>query len=433
MEAYGWNVVYACSGAYINQQLQANTGSCIQDFEYEDEAIQLTGTFGSWQIVPGGNGNIIQFNMPITQGSVTIKSTSQTILLDGVVPLVQLQLAIVTTPAQTVLNQLVFNCTTLGSGPGDPTAGAVSVVDPDTGNTLQSQPGGEIAKALLMTGLGNCLLQHADQLTFVFASVLPLPAGQNSNWLMPTCFEYCYQQPVDNTLGGIAILGLLGGKQPNGLSPYFDTTLLQNQDVGFILSADQFMANVVLPALPAALKGNAALNNFTINGAAIQMETSFNLNNVKVGLIDYTPNVTALQFQLEDNYMQCYIATHTKISGLADAYVTNSVTSKNQVSFNCTNRTISFVNDPNMTVTKDVSIPWWEKALGALTLGIMNVVIECISLAIENAGANITSSQTAKALGAVAPGLVSWNGQNTVTINAGGLADNVFMQGTLNS
>jgi hypothetical protein len=121
------------------------------------------------------------------------------------------------------------------------------------------------------------------------------------------------------------------------------------------------------------------------------------------------------------------------ISGLADAYVTNSVTSKNQANFNCTNCTLSFLADPNMVITKDVNIPWWEKALGALTLGIMNVVIECVSLAIENAGANITSSQTAQSLGAVAPGLVSWNGQSAVTIDAGGIADNVFMQGKLNT
>ncbi|MFN7505716.1 MAG: hypothetical protein ACK5Q1_09155, partial [Limnobacter sp.] len=117
---------------------------------------------------------------------------------------------------------------------------------------------------------------------------------------------------------------------------------------------------------------------------------------------------------------------------LKDAFVTNTVTSNNLSSFDVSTRTLSFLNDPNMSTTQDSHVPCWEKGLGALTLGIMNVVIEAVSLAIQNSVGNVTSQKTAQSLGSLAPGLVSWSGQQSININAGGLTDNVYMQGSLN-
>lgn len=433
METNGWDVVYACSGDYVNAQLAANPGQYIQTFEYEDTAIKVSGSFGNWQLVPGGSGSILQFNTPIKQGSVTIKSTNQTISLNGTVPLVQMQLALEKGPNQNITHNLVFNCTTLGSGKGDTTPGAVSVIDPDTSGILQNQPNGAMAAALLIAGLGNCLVQNASQLNYVFASVLPVPTGQNSDWLTPQSLAYAYQQPGDNTLGGLAVLGVLDGTDISNLPRYFDSNLLVGKDFGFVLSAKQFLLNVIIPTLPQAFGGNSNYNDFALNGnSGITLSQSFNLNSVEVGLISYTPNVTTATFQIEDSTMRCYVYASTDITGLTDAYVTNSVSSNNASSFNTSTGTLSFLSDPNMSTTQDSHIPWWEQWLGALTLGIMNVVIEAISLAIQNAVGGLVSSKTAESLGDVAPGLVSWNGQTTITITAGGLADNVYMQGNLN-
>jgi hypothetical protein len=85
-----------------------------------------------------------------------------------------------------------------------------------------------------------------------------------------------------------------------------------------------------------------------------------------------------------------------------------------------------------MSTTQDSHIPWWEDVLGVFTLGIMNLVIAAVSLAIQNSVGNLTSSKTAQSLGSVAPGLVSWSGQESINVNRGGLSDNVYMQGSLN-
>lgn len=438
MENYGWDVVYACSGEYINRQLADNANKLIQSFSYEDSAIKVSGQFGAWRIVPGGSGPLLQFETPITSGQVYFKQSNETVSIDGAVPLVQMQLQLPKGGDQQVLRTLMFSCTTVGKKAGDTTPGVVTVIDPDTTRVLakrpdDSQPETAIAVALLAAGLGAVFVQNANQLNFVFASVLPVPTGQNADWLTPVSVAYAYRQPVDNSLGGIAILGMLSDAPIDDLPRTFDADLLLNRDFGFLLSAQSFMLNVILPSLPAAFQGNCHANDFNLNAdGSITMGEGFSLKSVRVGLIDYTPNVTAVNYHVDDNSMRCYVATTTDITGLTDAYVTNTVTSNNASEFDVTTRTLSFQNDPNMATTRDSHIPWWEKALGALTLGIMNVVIEAISLAIEGSVGNLTSSKTAQSLGSFAPGLVSWSGQRSISVNAGGLADNVYMQGSLN-
>ncbi|SRR6266481_474928 len=437
MQNYGWDVVYACSGEYINRQLANNAGQLIQSFTYEDSAIKLSGQFGTWQIVPGGSGPLLQFETPITSGQVYFKQFDETVSLDGVIPLVQMQLQLPKGGSQQVVRTLIFNCATVGNKAGDTTPGAVTVINPDTSGILAGHPKAKppilpIAAAALAAGLGSVFVQNADQLNFVFANMLPVPTGQNSDWLMPVNSAYAYQQPVDNSLGGIAILGMLSNSSINTLPLTFDTNLLLDKDFGFILSSQAFTQNVILPSLPASFQGNCNVNDFTMNpDGSITMAEGFNLNSVRVGLIDYTPNVTAVNYQIDDNSMRCYVATSTNITGLTDAYVTNSVTSDNVSAFDVSTRTLSFQQDPNMSTTQDSHIPCWETVVGGLTLGIMNVVIEAISLAIENSVGGLTSSKTAQSLGSLAPGLVSWSGQQNITINAGGLNDNVYMQGSL--
>ena len=438
MDTFGWDVVYACSGDYINRQLARNAGKLIQSFTYEDAAIQLSGRFGAWKIVPGGSGPLLQFETPITTGQVHFKQFNETVSLNGVVPLVQLQLQLPKGDNQQVVRTLVFNCVTVGKRTGDTTPGAVTVVNPDVTGVLGKhpkidQPEAAIAAAALTAGLGAVFVQNVAQLNFVFADMLPVPTGQNADWLAPANATYAYQQPVGGALGGIAVLGVLSNRSINNLPPRFDTNLLLDKDFGFMLSGPAFMQHVILPSLPMGFQGNCHTNDFTVNAdGSITRAEGFNLNDVRVGLINYTPNVTAVNYHIDDTTMRCYVATSTDITGLKDAYVTNTVTSNNPSAFNPATRTLSFRNDPHKSTTQDSHIPCWEKGLGALTLGIMNVVIDAVSLAIQNSVGDLTSSKTAQSLGNLAPGLVRWSGQQSVTVDAGGLADNVYMQGSLN-
>ena len=150
MQNYGWDVVHACSGNYINRQLAQNADKLIKSFVYEDSAVKVTGQFGAWQIVPGGSGPLIQFLTPLTQGAVLFKTLGNvTIPLDGIIPLVQMQLSLPKGQDQTILRSLVFNCTTVGKKNGDTTPGAVTVINPDTSGILARLPEAKKQEAAL--------------------------------------------------------------------------------------------------------------------------------------------------------------------------------------------------------------------------------------------------------------------------------------------
>jgi hypothetical protein len=438
---YGWDVVYACSGDYLNRQLEDDADKLIQSFSYEDSDIKVSGTFGPWKIVPGGGGRLLQFETPIVKGQATFKLEDEvTIELDGAVPLVQMQLQLAKGKDQSVVQQLVFHCTTAGTKPGDTHPGAVTVVSPDTSGKLRADNPDvsandlKIGADLLKAALTGVFIQNNDQLNLVFAEQLPVPTGESSSWLKPVVSTYAYQQPIDGALGGVAILGMLSETNIDSLPRNFPTGLLDGtQDFGFMLSGAQFMEHVIQPALPRAFRGNCDAGDFRYDSSTgvLGLGRDFNLDSVEVGLIDYTPEVQSFSYEIEDSAMSCFVATRTDITGLTDAYVTNSVTSKNPATFDPETRSLSFEPDPHQSTTQDTHIPCWEKIVGALTLGIMNAVIGAVSLAIENAAGDATSSKTADALGQVAPGLVTWSGQKSLTIDAGGLADNVYMTGVL--
>lgn len=119
--------------------------------------------------------------------------------------------------------------------------------------------------------------------------------------------------------------------------------------------------------------------------------------------------------------------THLVICSRALAFWLNN---SNSTTIECIDEMV-FLRDPNQTTTSSDSIPWWEKILGILTLGIMNAVIAIVSNAIQNATESVVGSKTATALGEVAPGLVVWTGQLKLNIVAGGIQDNYYMQGKL--
>jgi len=284
---------------------------------------------GNW--FRGEVGPFLQFECPIHQGNLLIKERNQAVSLNDLVPLVQMQLTLIRGPSQDIVHQLVFHCTSVGKQKDDQTPGAVTVIDPDVSGSLQKQKDGTLIAGILATALAQCFVHNASQLSYVFADVLPTPKGANSAWLTPQSPTYCYQQPNDGSLGGLAVLGLLSDASSAPFPRTFDATLLVNGDFGFVLSAGQFMKNVILPTLPATMHGNARVDDFRVNTeqSTIILAKNFNLNSVKVGAIYYTPEVTSLKFQIEDTYMRCAVATKTDITGLASAYVTNSVSSRN--------------------------------------------------------------------------------------------------------
>ena len=431
MDINGWDVVYACTGAYMNSELQKNPSQCIQGFQYTDANLAISGTFGTWQIVPGGSGSFVRMAIPIVSGTATLVGSAAICELDDVIAVVQMQLSLGSPASGSSDRVLKFNCQKSGSAVTDLSDGAVYVVTPDSTGVLAGRANGALASALLATALTEVFINNRDQLSFLFAQIMPVPDA-GSAWLTMEESAFVYQQPNDQDLGNLAILGMIEQLDTSNQPLSFDNRLLApGSTYGFMLSAEKFMEKIVLPGLPAAYGGNCTTNNLTMAEGKIVLNSGFHLDHVKSGAIYYTPEVTSLSYEITTSSMRCFTATKTDITGLVGAYVVNSVTSNNQSQFSIASNSLSFLADPNEAVTSDPHIPKWEKDIGVLTLGIMNLVITCVSDAIEHAVSSSVSGKTAQSLGAVGPSLVAWHGQTSFSSRTGGLEDNFYMSGVL--
>ncbi len=349
---------------------------------------------------------------------------------DGAVPVLQLQLAFIDGPGGTS-KALQLNCTILGKMIGDTTPGAVTVINPDSTGVLNKQDpdGYETAGALLATALGNTLIENRDKLAFVFASVLS-DAPKNAGWLTLQEFAYVYQQEEDGKLGNFAILGMLTSGDISTKSHVFDTSLLRTgDDVGFELSGTQFLKNIILPKLPGAYHGSQ-LSQFKMSGNTIVNNGNVSLNEVKVGLIWYPPYINNLSISIQDTAILTVASGACNITGLDDAYVSFSISAKNEAAF-ASGGAIIFEPSSNQHVSTGKHIPWWESLLGALTAGLLNLIVDLISNAIESsvAGAVSKTGVSAASMGAA---MVSWPGEGPLDFDNGGLVDNFFMRGKSN-
>ena len=83
MQNYQWDAVFACSGAWINARLKESEKKFPASFAYEDDAVKISGDFGSWTMVPGGTGRFIHFDTPVTKGTLLDKASGKSYPLDG--------------------------------------------------------------------------------------------------------------------------------------------------------------------------------------------------------------------------------------------------------------------------------------------------------------------------------------------------------------
>ncbi len=427
MQNYRWDAVFACSGAWINARLKESEKKFPASFAYEDDAVKISGDFGSWTMVPGGTGRFIHFDTPVTKGTLLDKASGQSYPLDGAIPIVQFQLDFVTPAGKSDQKHLKFDCRVVGKNAGDKTPGAVTVLNPDS---RKNSPIPGLVTDVLGVALAHAFIASRQELSFVFAELsLAPPAG--ASWLTLKQLTYAYQQNDDNELGNLAVLGMLSDVAITNIEPVFDTQLMAGgHDFGFVLAASRFFEHVLLPAMPQAYRGSNA-SQFRWDGATkISNNGNVTLDKVKVGLIWYPPVIQNLDIHLEGNLIRTTAAGRCDITGLDDAYISFSVASKNPGEYLPATRSIAFAKDPHKSITHSSHIPWWEKLLGGLTAGIMNVVIDAVSLAIEDAvtGAIGNTGISSHGMGAQ---LVTWPGQNAITPTGGGLEDNFYFQGTL--
>lgn len=299
MDMHNWDMVCAVRCSRLSDRLKEVVHQNLGRFSFTDPAgNQISGEFGDWEIVPGGDAQRINIITPVAAGSLVMADAGgQTISVDGLRPKLQVELAFVSAGSESDSTHLTFNLRKVCQ-PGEVKAGegAVVVLDADTTH-LFSAP-------LIPQGfcemLAQMLVARRDDIGFIFAELLA-PEG-DSAWMKLHQLSYAYSENINGENGALAVLGILADNpspsSSGDLQLVFDSALIrEGGSCGFMVSQAAFMRHVVLPGLPAIFPGSSAGHFSQGTDGVIRNSGNIPLNAIN----GYTPYFTTLSVQVVDN------------------------------------------------------------------------------------------------------------------------------------
>ncbi|HOY18416.1 MAG TPA: TULIP family P47-like protein [Haliscomenobacter sp.] len=388
MKTYGYDYCYALSIAEVNKILTAEMAGMDLEIAYSTvdpdsgSTIKITGKLSPWQIVKGGSNKLINFNVPIAQGFLSLEGGAITGSYDlsNVTVEVQMNLGWMGPGSPQSVhgsgNQttLVFSPTN-GSDPDTPGyVAAINLFDPD--KNLDT-----IATGILKSFIAAAFYDNKDKLQFIFSNVNPAPPNVSS-WLKPLQWDYFYTQTNVGT-DVLCFLCLLSNK-PFPMQPAFDSTALSaNTNSVILISQEMFFDNVVLPAVKKAFPSGSFANSVSNEVCKISNNGDFNVGTAK-------GSITANSFALTTSNQGNGLSISTSGGGplkfffglgnLPNASYSWSVATVNPLRYN--NGLISFDNDPQPVLAHNQTIHWYDWII-LVALGITNIA-SLVSLIVDS-------------------------------------------------
>lgn len=422
IQNYGWDLVYACSTDYINQQLAADPSSCIQDFNVSipnsGSAVQAeaNGMFGPWEMVSGGYGRVLRFKVPIKQGTLLIKvGQSKSIKLDGVELLIEAQLQISAGPTY----KLTFDNSLAGVKMPD-----ISIVDLSTAGTALASAN-QADTAIAHELLTQVLCTNVHQLTFEFASFTAPTSGTNAQLLAATQLSYAYSDMP----GGAGGLALLMNLKPNpALGDMFDPALLGSGNFGFLASTSSVLSHCFIPALEKAFSGSTSAS-FELNSpTSISLRSPLTLRAVSSMYGYVYPKLTALSLAVGLNTYTLTARSKSVVLSACDIQITAHKT--DGINFDAAQQCIGNVSGSatQFSTLSHNGASFTNLFLNsAAKIKSMEVAMEAEFGSIINA----LESSLQQLLGTECTNSIEWCGQNNPSLTAGGVNGNFFLQGNL--
>jgi hypothetical protein len=315
----GWDTVYVIAlpdvnAAIVSQKSSPTSWSATIQGGTFNPTINGTGSFGDWALTTGGSGSIVRMNIPFT---ATVVVGADTIHVAGGTAFVEVKLEYIPQPPTDGSTPNNLKVRTAGGSQNDPvvTVSSVTYTSPAQDDGLDNA---------LVELLAQWMNANLMQFEHVFATVnLGLDEAKGDfAWLSPTTTSYAY---LDNVSISEALLGVLcmteGRSAEDAVQEIGAGAIPQGARSSFNLSLERVMSKMVMPGLPLEFT-HAPAGAFSLSEDATQITATqhFDLDAVKVGAIDYTPNVTAYAITVVDDVLQTTISVHTPISPGIDAY-----------------------------------------------------------------------------------------------------------------
>lgn len=330
-DTLGWDAVNAIRLPQVNEAMVAS-GASPRTF---DTTIQpgwsLNGTFGAWQLTRGGSGAIVFLRAPIPTAHMTFAGTPDLDLTDARAT-VAIKLQYLPQPPAGSATQLTtgdedwteeFLASDTTARSEDDPAVVIQSVTYGTGT-----PPTELQKALFQAALADWFNDNLDAFTYVF-SVVNLnsrAAKEEFQWLKPTYTSYAYFNGATDEESYFGILNLTLGGSPDGLSNQLPPSAIPSGCQGSILvSNNLFLREMIMPGLTKTFS-KATESDFVLNslGTVIESVNTITLDDVKIGLIDYTPEMQTFRLQIVGDEIQIDTLTKVSVSPGIVAFVTDT-------------------------------------------------------------------------------------------------------------
>ncbi|HOA93467.1 MAG TPA: TULIP family P47-like protein [Quisquiliibacterium sp.] len=275
-DTYGWDTVFAVRVDDVNAAI-ARRGSSPTSFAGSSKdphtgvAVNVSGSFTSWQITMGGSGKLIHMSTPVTG----LKATGE---IPGRGPVAftfgpgtfEIEVELVYVPhsdppagAPGTFHKLMVRHT--GATPEEQVVTVLGAYNFGTSTDGSATPFEAVAddvKAAMQAWFNANLADFAH----VFATVnLGRTADQGQfAWLLPTYTAYAY---IDGPTLDESILGILcmtQGRSAVGLDPEISPSAIPpGARAGFLIAPERFVTEMLLPSMPLVFKG-AKVSDFAL-------------------------------------------------------------------------------------------------------------------------------------------------------------------------
>ncbi|MFE0460267.1 TULIP family P47-like protein [Kitasatospora sp. NPDC058965] len=428
MNIFGWDTVCALTIETANSALKRSAGHLVTEFKYTGHSFStdfdLHGVFGAWQIVPGGSGSLLRLALPFATGAV-VPAGAAGVDLSGCTAVLDIALELLPAPGGGATH-LVFALHGAQEQGAAARPGTVTPVHLDGPAELLGRLGA-IGQGLVLNGVAAALAAHADQVSFVFASLDPIGAAADA-WLAPVRSAFLYLE-TGGGRGWLTVLSTTTDRDTGRLQHTVDPELLAaGPQLALAVSPELFLRNLIAPGLPQVFGGSADPGCFGLdpNGPAITAAHAFSVRSVKEGAIWYTPRVTQLRIGVVGG------ALAVSISGDCDlkAGITMSwwSTSQHTVRFDPAGQRLVVDGDPNARSGHSASIPWWFWGGGLIVEGITQAVVAVIA---EDLGSALDSRMGSVGLGALPARSVHWLDSAGSAVTTAHLNGALVLGGTL--
>nr|WP_231853287.1 TULIP family P47-like protein [Erwinia tasmaniensis] len=231
----------------------------------------------------GGDAQRLNLIVPLIAGKMkgSILGKNIDVAVDGLCPKLQIELALI-------------------GGEG-----RIVVQDSDMNNLFSGAEA--IIPVLFCRLMVKMLAARHEEIAAIFANILVIPEKSDVAWMKMQLFQYAYNEKLNGKLGCLAILGLLDSNAypppSNELQRVYDSSLIgERGSIGFMISRQVFMKNVVLPVLPEVFKGAAAGQFFLANHDVIRNNGDISLNKIN----GYTPYFNHFALEVVDRRIHIY-------------------------------------------------------------------------------------------------------------------------------